>query len=349
MRKVSLQDKLLSMLYNVNPNVERKRARPGAITLEAIAKHVALKTACSTQAKHFDECDDDVVSVLDTNRASDDAELLSTTGEVAHVVMSGGSHTRLNKSLLDVLPNAGVSLASHTNMQSHPNIETWVMVSPTTFKAWTSYLSVLVPTPYCTVFEQFESYALDPMFNLVSNGVGLRPSGTGDVFSALVESGLLSDNPKAKHIMISYGNNIIPAPDMCMLQRHLATGSLVTCEVTKACPADKTVSPDAPFLAWHGGGLALLAHEHMPNDGVSRWRATGTMIVDRSVLLSQQAQQLDAYELVRKNVKKNIVFQLERNAWELVNTFPTSFVSGQCHHVWSPETWDDADFMLRNK
>lgn len=355
-----IDEYVMQGLLKAPKELERRRARPGAISLRDYAKHVAASTARGFSSS-VEPCSEHDLTRLDTKRATLDAEREIAAGRVAHVILAGGAASCLGASISAPLPHVGVSLLANSLMQSDPRVEPCVMVSPTAFNLITTYVSSLVPTPSCVMFEQFEAYSLDPMLTPITTQHGLKATGTGDVFAALEESGIIAESPHKQHYYVTSVSNGLATINESLLQLHVSSGAQVTVEIVAvddaALPADDRtedenheaavagpVSPSEPFLAWADGDLRLLdAAVSGGSRDLLRFRPTGTYIFDKSVVCSRVAQQLDTYVMERTYSDNTVSQHLERHVWSITQSFPTSYVlvdSSTCYHAWSKKSFE---------
>jgi len=253
-------------------------------------------------------------------------------GEIAYIVLAGGAGTRIGKPKAFItLPKLGISLVANKLLQSvlvsHDNeilnVPTFFMTQPGMMTQFAEHLNCMSPTPQCTVFEQFESYRLlpDNRLDFVSPGVpNMYPCGHGDVGAALIESGVLSDNPRIKHVIIVNVDNVLASPDMAILGKHIMSGVDVTCEVVKSAESDK-----GGRLAWVNGKLQIIEDFRLDERFVkdAQYCNTNTMIVSSSALLCQISWR---WHRVRKIIENKIVVQHERLLQQYTEEFDTSYV-----------------------
>lgn len=355
-----IDEYVMQGLLKAPKELERKRSRPGAISLRDYAKHVAASTARGFSAS-VEPCTESDLTKLNTKRSTLDAEREIASGRVAHVILAGGSASCLGTSIVAPIPHVGVSLLANSLMQSDARVEPSVMVSPTAFSQITTYVSSLVPTPSCVIFEQFEAYSLDPMLTPIVTQQGLKPTGTGDVFAALEESDIIAESPHKQHYYVTSVSNGLAIVNESLLQLHVSSGARVTVEVVAvddaALPSDDRtdaenheaaatgpVSPSEPFLAWADGDLRLLdAAVSGGSRDLLRFRPTGTYIFDKSVVCSRNAQRLDTYVMERTHSDNTVSQHLERHVWSITQSFPTSYVlvdSSTCYHAWSRKSFE---------
>lgn len=253
-------------------------------------------------------------------------------GEVAYVVLAGGAGTRAGgpKAFMR-LPGLGMTLMANKVMQSgfvtHEGevvqAPVWFMTSPELFERVALHLAGLSPVPEGAVFEQFESIRLRPnnRVSFVEPGVPeLHPTGHGDVGPALVESGVLGENPSVKHCVIVNIDNVMASLDPHVLGHHLLTGAHVTCELVKREAGDAGGVP-----VWHENRAQIVEAFRLP-DGFTEgatYHNTNTMIVSVEALRTELPWR---WHRVRKQVDSRIVVQYERLLQQYTEAFPTSYV-----------------------
>jgi UDP-N-acetylglucosamine pyrophosphorylase len=276
-------------------------------------------------------------------------------GEIAYVVLAGGSGTRFGKPKAFVtLPKLGISLVANKLMQSiivdHNNeilnIPIFFMTQPDLVKQFVEHLSYMSPPPQCTIFEQFESYRLlpDNSIDFISPGVpNMHPCGHGDVGPALLESEVLSDNPQIKHVIIVNVDNVLAAPDMAILGQHLSLKSDVTCEVVKSTKQDK-----GGRLAYVDGKLQIVEDFRLDPKFVkeSKYCNTNTMIMSTSALI--YAAMNWKWHRVRKEVNNKIVIQYERLLQQYTEVFDTNYVLVPREKRYVPIK-NEADLLIADK
>jgi len=246
-------------------------------------------------------------------------------GEVAYVVLAG------QPKALMTLPKLGISLVAHKLLQSiivsHDNeilnVPTFFMTQPEFMKQFAEHLNCMSPPPQCTVFEQFESYRLAPdnSIDFVSSGVpNMHPCGHGDVGPSLIESGILSDNPRIKHVIVVNVDNILASPDMAILGQHILSQSDVTCEIVKSKESDI-----GGRIAWVDGRLQAVEDFRLNPEFVkeSPYYNTNTMIISVSALLCQVVWR---WHRVRKIIENKVVVQHERLLQQYTEAFDAQYV-----------------------
>jgi UDP-N-acetylglucosamine pyrophosphorylase len=254
-------------------------------------------------------------------------------GQVAFVVLSGGRGTRVGgpKPFMR-LPSLGITLISNKLAQSLVTtpwgqlieVPIWFMTSPDLMKRFELYLNGISPLATNTiVFEQFESYRLRPdnRLDFVSPGVpDMYPLGHGDVGPALVESGVLDENPNVKYCYIVNCDNVLASPDPYILSHHIESGAKVTCEVI-----DRNKNDQGGVIVWNDNKLQVVESFRLP-DGLietAPFHNTNSMIINVDVLRTELPWR---WYRVRKQVDKRLVIQYERLIQQYTQEFDAQYV-----------------------
>lgn len=315
-----------SDLSKVNESIKRRVNRPGCLEENKLID-LCKTTIDHVRGEHASELD-----VIDYQSLSDVNLALNAiaNGEIAFIVLAGGAGTRVGgpKALMR-LPKTGITLATNKLMQSsvHHNgvrfqAKTWFMTSPSLVDGLIGHFKAITPTPDCSIFEQFESYRLDPGNRLIFNkGLpDLYPTGHGDLGPALLESGILDENPNVKHCVIVNCDNVLASLDPHILNHHLKTNSHVTCELIKRQKTDKGGIP-----LWVDGRLQIVENFRLQDDVVngSLYHNTNTMIISTEALRSSINWK---WYRVRKHIDNKIVIQYERLIQQYTELFDTQYI-----------------------
>lgn len=336
-------------LATIRPDIARRVARVGGLSEQKL-----LSLVSTTQV--------DVLNDVSHLTVTQSYEQLASTGvwrqaidavrkgEVAFVVLAGGSGTRLGGPKAFVqLPKLGMTLTSIKAMQScltgHEGevvqAPTWFMTSPGLLERMSSHLNGLCPVIEGCVFEQFESYRLRPDNRLSFVGPGvpeLQPTGHGDLGPALIESGVLDDNPNVKHCVVVNVDNVKASLDMHVLGHHLQTGSHVTCELVERRQGDEGGVP-----VWHENRAQIVEAFRLPEGTASSatYHNTNTMIISVEALRTELPWR---WHRVRKQVDNRIVVQYERMLQQYTEAFDTQYVLVNREDRYAPvKTPDDLD------
>ncbi len=252
------------------------------------------------------------------------AEEAIKAGRIAYVVLAGGAGTRLGgPKALARLPGLGLSLLAHKVLSS-AEMPLWIMTSAGITGDLLDHLRGLQPLRPGSLFEQYESYRLTPdnRIAFLSPGVpDMHPTGHGDVGSALVESGILDDNPQVTDCIIVNIDNALASPDLRVLGHHLASRAQVTCEIVERHSSDRGGCP-----VWHDDRLQVMESFRLADEIVdaSRWHNTNTMIVSTKALRTVLPWR---YHRVRKTVGKRLVVQHERLLQQYTESFEAQYVA----------------------
>ena len=252
-------------------------------------------------------------------------------GEVAFVVLAGGSGTRMGSAkALVKIPPLGISMLANKLMQSYASLSdgehkvpTWIMTQPNLTKQLSDHINCLTPVPECVVFEQFEScrLKLDNSVDFVEPGIpNVHPCGHGDVGPALIESGVLDDNKNVKYVIVVNVDNVLVKPSAAIVGHHILSGKDVTCEVVQRCETDS-----GGCLAWSGGKLQILENfrisQHFQNEAL--FHNTNTMIISTSVFYRPIEWK---WHRIRKHIENKIVIQHERLLQQYTSDFDSQYV-----------------------
>lgn len=316
-------------IESVKPEIRAKLARDGAMTEQQLLWNICSTPETVSGAEHASENDVVKYDDLHTWQAGCDA---IRSGEVAFVVLAGGAGTRAGgpKAFMR-LPKLGITLMANKLFQSslvtHEGevlqAPTWFMTAPSIFEKMALHLGGLSPTVEGAVFEQFESYRLtvDNRIDFSEPGVpNLAPTGHGDVGPALVESGVLADNPRVKYCVIVNCDNVLASLDPVILSRHVESGNEVTSELVERAKGDKGGAP-----VWVDGRLQIVEDFRLP-DGFTddaRYHNTNTMIVNVDVLKGMTNWR---WNRVRKHVDNRVVVQHERLVQQYTERYKTEYV-----------------------
>lgn len=330
-------------LARVRPDIKQRLARRGALTEEKLLSLVTYAGSVELDADHpgFG----DVVN-YDSLRSWQPACNAVRDGKIAFVVLASSvsSKTGAPKAFMR-LPKLGIPLVAINLLQSgFVTLEgetiqapTWFMTSPELTQRMANQLDGLSLTKEGVVFEQFQSYRLGVDYRLTFTEPGvpeLYTTGDGDLAAALVESGVLDDNPNVEHVVIINSDNVLASLDPMILTHHLESRAAVTCEVIES------KSPNA-ILAWVDNWLqvvdaSLLSPEFVED---SRYRSTNSMIISTKALRTELPW---SWNRQRKIVGNRIVVQHERLLEQYTSSFRTQYVLvEEARRYVSIETEDD--------
>jgi len=246
-------------------------------------------------------------------------------GEVSFVIMAGGASTRMGTSKqLAMMPTVGTSLLAWKVMQGG-GIPTLIMSAAGGLDVIARHLQQLVLPPKTPVhvFEQFEGYRLnlDTSLRWLSTGVpDLHPLGHGDVGPALVESGVLDDNPNVKYAYIVNADNVMASPHSAIIGRHIYMGKQVTCEVVEKQSNDR-----GGVLAWANDRLQVIEGFRLPTDIFEEalYFNTNSFIVNVETL---RAPLKWRWHRTRKQVGSALVLQHERLLQQYTEEYDTNYI-----------------------
>lgn len=313
-------------LSKIDPGTKAKTSRLGSLE-ESKLIDLCNSTSDLVYGEHASE--KDVVS-YDSLGDLDLAINAIKNDEIAFVVLAGGAGTRAGgpKALMR-LPKTGITLAANKLLQSCVRIsnqnyqaKTWFMTSPSLVNDLARHFCGIIPEPNCSIFEQFESCRLDVGNRVIfRNGVpDLYPTGHGDLGPALIESGILDENPNIKHCVVVNCDNVLASLDLFILNQHLKTRSHVTCELIKREKNDKGGIP-----LWVNGRLQIVENFRL-QDGLADdalYHNTNSMIISVEALRSNVDWR---WYRVRKQLESKFVIQYERLIQQYTEMFDTQYV-----------------------
>jgi UDP-N-acetylglucosamine pyrophosphorylase len=204
------------------------------------------------------------------------------------------------------------------------NLPVWVMTSfPTTqeIQRHISQLALPLGMNGC-IFEQFLGYCLTPdnRLLLVDGVPQLYPLGHGDVGPALIESGVLDDNPTVKYVYVCNVDNVLGSPHPGIIGRHIRRGRKVTCEVVEREKGDR-----GGCVAWVNNQLQIAEDFRLPSGFAeeAKYLNTNTFLIDVEVLRWPIPWR---WHRVRKQVDNQIFVQYERLIQQYTEECETDFL-----------------------
>lgn len=316
---------LSQTLQTVNPDIQRRVQRPGALTNEEL---VSLTTRPDADpAVYFpDQAEDRNVSDWSTVTPADEirGEQAIANGEVAFVLLAGGAGTRIGQPKIFLkLPEIELSLLAWKLLQAG-QMPVWVMATPELSGPIHKHINELsLPAGLQgSVFEQFEGYRLTPdnRLSLVDNVPELYPLGHGDVGPALVESGILDENPQVKYVFVSNVDNVLASPHPGIIGRHIRTGAPVTCEVVERKEGDR-----GGVVAWVNNKLQVAEDFRLPPGFAdeAKFHNTNSLLINVDVLRWPIPWR---WHRVKKQVDSRVVIQYERLLQQYTEECDTDFL-----------------------
>jgi UTP--glucose-1-phosphate uridylyltransferase len=326
MREPGFTRSLREELTQVLPEFQERVHRAGALTDDELIRMTTRQDA-DPAMYHPDHPDDKSIHRWDDVNPVDEllGEEMIMRGEVAFVMLAGGVGTRMGgPKIFAKIPEVNTSLLAWKVMQGG-GVPTWIMTSVGNMNSVAHHMQKLVLPPKTSyhIFEQFEGYRLTPDNRLswVTPGVpDLYPLGHGDVGPALVESGVLRDNPEVKYAYICNVDNVLASPHEGLLGFHKRQGADVTCEVVDRQPGDK-----GGVVAVVNDRLQVAEDWRLPHGFAdqAKWHNTNTMIVDIGVLAAQIEWR---WHRIRKQVNDRLVIQHERLLQQYTEEMSTNYV-----------------------
>lgn len=316
----TLKAELSSVLPVLQQLVHRKGGmRDDEFISLAMKSHVELRSRPQYGQATHDDVNSDVTQADEIT-----GEKLITSGEVAFLIMAGGLETDLQPKILDAIPNLGLSLLGWKLLQCG-NMPVWIMTSSYMTQEIQRHISNLaVPVGMDgVIFEQFEGYGLtsDNRLDVICPHIPcLYPLGNGDVGPALVESGVLDDNPKIKYVVVCNYNNVMASPHAGVIGRHVRSGCKITCEVV-----DHVENDTGGTLTRANNRLQIVENFMLPKDFVNEalFHNTNTMVIDVDVFRQPITWQ---WRKIKKSVEGYDVFHYERLLQQYTKAYETNFV-----------------------
>jgi molybdopterin-guanine dinucleotide biosynthesis protein A len=325
MRAPGFVTSLKEELSQVMPVFKARVHRAGGLTDEELVRLVQRIDPAPLWPDHPTNS---AISHADVNVTLADETLgqrLIAEGKVAFVVLAGGAGTRMGgPKVFAKLPSLGLSLLGWKLLQAG-NMPVWVMTTPDMTSQVQRHISTLaVPMGMNgAIFEQFEGYRLTPdnRLSLLAPGIpNLYPLGHGDVGPALIESGVLADNPGVEHVVICNVDNVMACPHLGIIGQHVRSQKRVTCEVVERKKGDT-----GGVLAWVDNRLQVVEAFRLPSEfvEVAPFLNTNTMIINVEAL----RKPIDwRWHHVRKQAGTALVVQHERLLQQYTEEFETNYV-----------------------
>lgn len=299
-------------LQGVLPEYQQRVHRDGGL-MDAELVSLTTRFDADPAAYHPEQVDIGNISTYEhiTEEHVSIGDAAIKNGEVAFCLLAGGAGTRMGgPKLFARIPGIGISLLAWKLMQAG-GMPVWVMTPPGMVKPIEQHISHLVLAPGMSgvVFEQFEGYRLTPDNRLSMLAPGtpdLYPLGHGDVGPALVENGVLDDNPNVKHVIVCNVDNVLASPHSGILGHHILNNAAVTCEIV-----DRAKTDHGGVLAWVNGFRQIAEDFRLPDGFVeqAKFHNTNTMIIDTSMLRANIPWR---WHRVRKHADSRLFIQHER-------------------------------------
>lgn len=255
---------------------------------------------------------------------------LMNSGRVAIVVIVGDQRNSSGELIaLAKLPGSGMSLLVHKVSQASQfkKAPLWIMASAATFGEVAACLTTIAPQPNACLFEQFETFALTPMNELLrdnNDNPVLCGTGTGDLGPSLIDEGLLAEYPEVEHVLVIDCLNLKATVDLAMLGIHSRANDeyavKVTCELV---PRDQHDPSRVPAIV-DGDNLQIVEFgraNELLND--AKYTATGTMIVGRMALEKGMPWR---WNYVPFHLTNAVGVRIERSLFQYTECFRTKFV-----------------------
>lgn len=309
-------------LEAVLPEFKKHIERSGGLTAQELVSLTARPDADPALYHPDHAWSTDVAQWTDVT-AVDEAtgEQAIKNNQVAFVLLAGGVSM---STLLAPLPKLGLSLLGWKLLQAG-NMPVWIMAQPGMSEQIQRHISTMalpVGMNGC-VFEQFEGMRLTPDNRLLTsnNLPELYPLGHGDVGPALIENGVLDDNPNIKYAYVTNVDNALSSPHPGVIGHHIRLGCKVTCEVVERQKDDR-----GGVVAWVNNQLQVAEDFRLPTGfaAEAKYHNTNTMVIDTDVLRWPIPWR---WHRVRKQVGSRLVIQYERLLQQYTEECRTNFLA----------------------
>lgn len=301
--------------------------RPGGLT-----EDILLDLILNPQDQSLDAPSppgDNIVRMsCDQEACSSVGEKKLATGKVAFCILAGGIGTRIGepKALLR-LPGIDLSLLTIKLFQAIGTGPIWIVVSPSLKNQIMEHVSAQtgVDKKRIEFIEQFESYRLHPNNDivLINGKPDLYPCGHGDVFPALVHSGVLQKflDDGGEIVSVSNVDNVLGGLDSVSIGWHCLSNSNVTCEVVERLNSDS-----GGFLCVDRRQIQIAESFRIKNINLKdfKWLNTNSIIFNANLNIKPLGS---SWNRVQKNVNGRIVIQHERLLQEITEAYDSMFIA----------------------
>jgi UTP--glucose-1-phosphate uridylyltransferase len=240
-------------------------------------------------------------------------------GEIASVVVAGGAGTRFGGAVKGLVPFLGDRTfldfklldAIDTGKKYGKPVPVALMTSDLTHDGIESFLDQHHFRENVLTFQQRMLPRLTEGWNLYKDengGLSFAPSGHGDFFRALRESGVGPELRRrgVKHVFFSNVDNLAATLDPVVIGMHVELGRPMTVEVTpRLSPAGELDAGAAPMRI---DGVLQLVEKVDPKQHATI--STNNIFFDLGAILDRKIEV--PYRVVRKKVDDHTVFQLEQ-------------------------------------
>lgn len=270
--------------------------------------------------------DDVVITNCDVEKCNELGNESLANGEVAYCVLAGGAGTRIGepKALLRI-PNIGMSLLTLKLFQAFGTGPIWVIVSPGLKDRIIDHVASQAGLDMARIkfIEQYESYRLEPdnQISFVDGKPNLYPCGHGDLFPALVSSGVLKEfvEQGGRYVCTVNVDNVAAFLDPVAIGRHIVSNANVSCEVVT-----KNVEDTGGVLCDVNGSYQILESFkiHGTDSTKFKWLNTNTFVFNSTLNIVPLG---NAWNRVQKNVDGKLFVQHERLLQEITEAYDTVY------------------------
>lgn len=247
-------------------------------------------------------------------------------GQVAYCIMAGGAGTRIGepKAMLRI-PGIDMSLLTLKIFQATGTGPIWIVVSPSLRQRIVDHVSSQVGFDLSRIrfIEQYESYRLRPdnEISFVNGTPDMYPCGHGDLFPALVSSGVLEEfvSKGGRYVSVVNVDNVAAFLDPVAVGRHHVVDANVSCEVVQRNNEDS-----GGLLCDVNGSYQIVESFRIHGTDIKEfsWLNTNTFIFNANLSISPLG---GAWNRVQKNVDGRLVVQHERLLQEITEAYDTRY------------------------